>query len=129
MSVTSCHSGMRPFFSFPVSHKQRQPRRTAPKCTASSEDSAQKYRWKLDAKPNPHKRGRSNCFLVQAPPPSVTFARSPICIYAYMYANMTNCLTLSHSHCGNAGDLKDLPLSAIRRPLGRTRSNGKHFEP
>ncbi len=25
-----------------------------------------------------------------------------------------------------AGDLMDLPLQAIRRPLGRTRSNGKH---
>lgn len=57
--------------------RRRQGSEEVLRCQASSEDSAQKYSWKLDAKPNPHKRG----------------------------------------------DLVDLPVTVIRRPLGRTRSN------
>lgn len=59
-----------------TSHRQVL-RKSSVWCTASSADAAQKYGWKLDGKPNPHK----------------------------------------------TGDLIELPVSAIRRPLGKTRSN------
>ena len=46
-----------------------------------------------------------------------------------MHANKTTCLVFSLVQCCYTGDLIDVPLSVIRRPLGKTRSNGKHVAP
>lgn len=122
MSLTVCRVGIRPPFSYttPIRHSRR-PRQSAQRCTASSEESAQKYRWNLDAKPNPHKRGRSYCLMVQALTALCHARRSKASICAIRSHNL-----FYHMLLCIAGDLIDLPLQAIRRPLGRTRSNGKH---